>query len=296
MVVRIWFCPALNFWREFLLGSEAVFCRSGTTRRSMPTATSPAVRRRGAETHSTSPKRAHIAPFWTARERCSITAGGNSVRLPVMTTRRRPRTFSAPAIAAAAASSACASHGWMPCREMYSHSPGQEFSAAGSAAEKLSSKSAQRNERFHAAHRAAAALAAVARHGRVADFTADGQRIGQRFAFDDDGAADAFAEIHEQKIFAVGVGQMMPQRQRAFFLHQQHRHVPDLPRRWRRDRFFRSSGCSVKTKSGSRLRPPRRERSTARPEISALSKRLGRRAQFFLPGLGRVRTRAFNLK
>ena len=72
------------------------------------------VQRRGAAMHSTWPNFAHMEPFWTARDKCASTDAGNSVRLPVMTTRRRPSTFSEPAIAVAAASSECASHGSMP--------------------------------------------------------------------------------------------------------------------------------------------------------------------------------------
>src|ERR1035437_1577253 len=139
-----WRFHRAGFAVRFFLDGKSFGDESGTINRSMPMATSPAVRRRGAATHSTSPKRAHIAPLWMARERCSTTAGGNSVRLPVMTTRRCPRTFSAPAIAAAAASSACASHGGMPFLEMDSRSSAQEFSWRELLAEKLSSR--PRNE------------------------------------------------------------------------------------------------------------------------------------------------------
>ena len=129
------------FWADFLPAVKMIFL---VVRHDQPVnAHGHQARRCGGAARTDippAPKRAHIAPFWTARERYCITTGGNSVRLPVMTTRRRPRTFSAPAMAAAAASSACASHGLMPCSETYSPALGQEFSAAGAAAAKLSSK------------------------------------------------------------------------------------------------------------------------------------------------------------
>src|SRR3989442_5944800 len=86
----------------------------GITSRSIATATSPAVRRRGALSTSTRPKRPQIAPWTVALERYRKTAGGSSVRVPVITTCRSPNTLSAPAITAAVASSASTNHGAKP--------------------------------------------------------------------------------------------------------------------------------------------------------------------------------------
>ena len=84
------------------------------------------------------------------------------------------------------------------------------------------------NKRFHAASGTAAATAMVAGDGRMADFAADGQGTGQRFAADNDRTAHAFTEVHEQKILAIGMDQLVAERQGAFLLHEQDRHPPDF--------------------------------------------------------------------
>jgi len=82
---------------------------------------------------------------------------------------------------------------------------------------------------FEATDRAAAAASFVSKDGRVAQFTADGKRMGIELAGNQHRAADAFAEIHEEKIFAFAMSGMMAQRQNPLFLNQNDGSAPDFP-------------------------------------------------------------------
>src|ERR1700722_11009018 len=113
---------------------------TGTMTRPMPAASNPAFRRRGALSTLSSPNRAQREPRLMAAERYSKAAGASSVIDPVITTRRRPKTFTAQAMVAAVILNVSASHGSTPFSATDCESAFQLGLGKDEAAAKLSSK------------------------------------------------------------------------------------------------------------------------------------------------------------
>ena len=86
--------------------------------------------------------------------------------------------------------------------------PGIGLSCGGAAGEFLNGfeEPAAGEEGFDAADGAAAAGAGIARDGGVAELTGEGERAGEKTTGDDRSAADAVAEIDEEKIALGGGG------------------------------------------------------------------------------------------